>query len=527
MEDILSVTIPEGGFELAKDLKGSPIPDDDVLENIRQSAEYDAPIFTRQPKREGSFIYCGGGVSIKDYIDTLRERKNNGEFIITSNKTYDYLIDNGIVPNACFVLDPKKICATYITKPQKETIFYIATVCNKQVAVNLLEAGCTVNKMLVGYGIEGETDVVLQKTLYPKFNDFLCGGTMAGLRAMNLAPLMGFSKVEYYGFDSSFPYEFPKLVHKEDPEFDEVVKRNKGISYEDAETGKIYAIDEPEGGFFYAYRKKRSENLQIAQTPDGRRFWTTPCFAHQAKQAIKWIDRLEDKVEIIIHGDSLNSHLLAYHREVKRKALEGVGNKRWTNNYVKLQKDLHADGEYGIHGDTDIELVGRAILALIEKIDRKITHLDYGCGHGKLTERIQFIFNCVNSTMYDPFIEKYSAEPCGKYDILTCFDVMEHVEEQCVENTLKYIAEKTRYIAAFSIAHSDAVKVLTDGRNAHITQHHPEWWINRLNKYFIVVELLVQKGSQMFFVCQSLDANNDLEKETVVINKSNGKGNNS
>jgi hypothetical protein len=514
--ELLSVAVEEGGFCAAPDLKGSPVPDDVVRDNIKKSFDIKAPVFKKKPKREGSYIFVAGGPSTLEFLDELNERNKKGEFIITSNKTYDFLIKNDIIPDACLVLDPKEIVRTYITKPNTKTTFYIATVCNPDVANQLIEAGCSVEKLLVGYGLEDESDVTLQRTLYPEYHDFLCGGTMAGLRAMNLAPMLGFSTVEYYGFDSCFSTKTPELITIDDPRFEEVKARNMGISYIDSDSKKEYTIDEPDGGFFYSYKKKRSESIQVAMTPDGKRFYTSPCFAHQAKQAVKWIDRLEDKLKVIIHGESLTKALLDCHWERKKKLLAGIGDKRWTDEYMTLQKSLHSTGKYGTQGKYDTELVGRAILALAYQLDRKISLLDYGCGDGSLVNNLKYLFNCIDVTMYDPFQEEYSKDPEGKFDVVTCFDVMEHVEEQCVENTLKYIASKTNYMATFSIALSDATKTLEDGRNAHITQHHPEWWINRLSKYFIVAEVAAKAGDQIIIICQALDAEETLRQEKEV-----------
>jgi SAM-dependent methyltransferase len=311
----------------------------------------------------------------------------------------------------------------------------------------------------------------------------------------------------------------PVLITEDDPKFAEAKERNKGITYVDADTQKVYTIDEPEGGFFYAYKKKRSENIQIAMTPDGKRLYTSPCFAHQAKQAVKWIDRLEDKLKIVVHGESLTKSLLECHWNAKQKALKNIGTRRWTEKYMELQKKLHSEHHYGTKGKHDTELVGRAILALSHSFDRKISILDYGCGNGSLAKQLNFTFKCVDITKYDPFQDEFSKDPEGKFDVVTCFDVMEHVEEECVENTLKYIAERAKYMTVFSIALSDAKKVLDDGRNAHITQHHPEWWVNRLNKYFIVTEVAASPGEQIFVVCQALDAaeNARMEKEEILV----------
>ncbi len=520
MEDLLRCAVPEGGFEIVKDLKGSPVPNEQVLENIKKSVFIEAPLFTKRAKRKGSFIFVAGGTTLLGFIDEIKRRNEEHEFICTSNNTYDFLVDKGIIPDACLIIDPKECVKTYINKPQKETTFYVGVVCHPEVAKRLLDAGMKVEKVLLAYGIEDESDIALQKTIYAVtgsgLSNFLVGGTMTGLRAMPFASSMGFGKIEYYGFDSCFSSEL-KLIYREDPEFESACNANDGRYYTDADTGADYAIANREngGGVFYAYKKKRKENIQIATTPDGKRFITSPCFAHQAKQFIKWVERMEGKIEVKVYGDNLSSHLLKCHIDAKQRAIEKIGDKRWTNNYAAIQKEMHLRYEdYGTFMLTNIksmsfEIVGKGVLALYTQLSRPIRILDYGCGNGQLSRSLKEMFNIVEVTNYDPFVSEFSKEPEGNFDMVVCLDVMEHIEMQCIKNTLKYIQDKATYMVVFVIALDEAKKELADGRNAHITLKNPYWWVGKLQERFIVVEAVqsAQEGNRaaVYAVCQSME----------------------
>ena len=72
-------------------------------------------------------------------------------------------------------------------------------------------------------------------------------------------------------------------------------------------------------------RRIGARTYRLAETSDGRRFLTSHVLAHQAKQFVKWADRLEGKVEVVCHGDSLNSHMYKLHQEAKA---ESVGHSR-------------------------------------------------------------------------------------------------------------------------------------------------------------------------------------------------------
>lgn len=513
--DILIEDLPEEGFGEVEEIKGSPVSKDVLAQNIRDSALINAPIFKGNGKanKEGSFIFVAGGPTLLDHMDELKKRADAGEFICTSNLTHDFLIDNDIIPNICIVIDPKERIKDYIKKPNKDIMYCIGTVCDKRVAQNLLDAGMNVQKLLVAYGSEDNMDLDIQRELYDTkvYTDYLVGGTMAGLRAMPFAIMNGYKKIEYYGFDSCFSGEPPQFVYEDDPDFEEVAK-DAEQHYLDTVTGKKYAFRGMSSGFFYAYSKRRGENILIARTSDGRKFVTSPAFAHQAKQLIKWIERLEGHLVVEIHGDSLSSHYLECYRDSIKKAAENIGTKRWTNGYGKLQYSLHETDNYGI-GNHDIELVSRQISALYTKVKRPITVLDYGCGDiPHLSKDIDDIFKIVKVTNYDPFVDKYSAEPKGRYDIVYCFDVMEHVEKFCVQNVLEHIKTLAKYMVCFSIAFNDAEKVLLDGRNAHITQKQPRWWAEEIQDNFAIGEARanLEKG---VFVCMPYDAEKEMEKE--------------
>lgn len=523
-EEILDVGHIED-FHAAPDLKGAPVPHEEVLENIKESAKFNIPVLEKQKERQGSFIFCAGGPSLNLFLDEIKKRKDAGGIICSSNHTHDHLLKHGIVSDICVVMDPKKIVATYIKNPQKETKYYIGSTCNPDVTKNLLDAGMDVTRVLIAYGMADESDIDLMKQIYPhiKSNAYLVGGTMTGLRAMNFAIILGFTKIEYYGMDSCFGSN-PKIIKRGETGYEEAKARNKGNSYKDADTGEEYTINETdEGGFFYAFNKKRSENIQIAKTPDGRQYLTSPVFAHQAKQFVKWYERMEGKIEIILHGDNLTSNLVKCHKEAIAKATEKIGDKRWTGNYKEIQHEMHQKGNYGLWGSHDIEYVGRALLSLYVGLNltgttkilypgRKISVLDYGCGSCNLEKAINSIFKIADVTNYDPFIEQYSKEPEGQFDVVTCYDVMEHVEIQCVPNTIKYIADKAKYIVLFSICCVDAKKTLPDGRNAHITQKSPQWWISEISKRLHVIEAVNVQDS-ILLACQKIDAKELLDKD--------------
>ena len=491
----------EWGF--AEPTKKPPVPDEEALENIRASVNYEYPILGPQPVRAGSCIFVAGGPTARDFLPEIKRRKEAGEYILTSNNTHDWLVDNGIVPSACLLLDPKERVKDYVMKVQPETAYIISTCANPKVWECMNERGAKIMKIIVAYGMENEQDQKLMNDLYPSIpaKYYLPGGTMTPLRAMPLAAMLGFKKIEMYGFDSCFSKSEPRLVYEGTEDFRS--NHTNHTIYND-EKGSFF-IDEPEdGGFFYAYKKSRRENVQIVEFK-GRKFLSSRVFVHQAMQIEKWYDRLEAQIEIVIHGDSLSSWVLETHKKELAEAREKIGDRRWTDEYGEQMRKMHEAGGFGIHGYTDIEWSSRAIISLICSLQRPIKVMDYGAGAGTYADAVEKVFKMVSVTSYDPFHPKFRDNPePGVHDAVNCTDVLEHVELECVDNTLKFIADRAKFMACFSIGLDDAMKILPDGRNAHVTQKSPKWWANKLREHFAIVDYSLFEG-QVLFVCQPID----------------------
>jgi hypothetical protein len=131
------------------------------------------------------------------------------------------------------------------------------------------------------------------------------------------------------------------------------------------------------------------------------------------------------------------------------------------------------------------EFRGRSLLPHVAAIDALLEQhscdsiLDYGCGKAQCWPaewqgRI---------TGYDPAYEPHSVRPQGRYDMVICTDVMEHVPESAVNWVLQDIfgyADKWVYL---SICTRAAGRRLPNGSNKHVTIRPSSWWDLRLQPY--------------------------------------------
>lgn len=141
-----------------------------------------------------------------------------------------------------------------------------------------------------------------------------------------------------------------------------------------------------------------------------------------------------------------------------------------SNEYRDLQQAFHTERpDYGISSGKYVDQVRH----LAEQIKTR-SILDYGCGKALLAKGLPFPIQS-----YDPCIPEYSRKP-EPADIVVCTDVLEHIEPMCIDAVLEDLARLTQKLLLIDVACRPAKKFLPDGRNAHLLQCEPHWWLSKL-----------------------------------------------
>ena len=116
------------------------------------------------------------------------------------------------------------------------------------------------------------------------------------------------------------------------------------------------------------------------------------------------------------------------------------------------------------------------------------TILDYGCGKAKFHKILFNNKNTPGSPMgvviigYDPAVPMYAIKQNMDYDLVLCVDVMEHIQEDKVDEVLEDVFNSGQFVF-LTITCYDANQVLLNGKNAHYTVRAPSWWNEKLEKY--------------------------------------------
>lgn len=157
-----------------------------------------------------------------------------------------------------------------------------------------------------------------------------------------------------------------------------------------------------------------------------------------------------------------------------------------SEDYKAEQQRLHkANPNYGVMSVHYAPMVTKLINQL------GITELlDYGAGKGRLAGAIKPDHE-VKVRLYDPGIAELDKAP-DSAQFVTCIDVLEHIEPDYLDAVLDDLQRVTEFFGFFTIHTGPAVKTLSDGRNAHLTQEPSAWWLPKIQQRFDLLNFQIQ-----------------------------------
>ena len=447
-----------------------PVETDTLFENIATNVRGDFFHSLEQlPYDDRTFVMVCGGPSVADHLPEIRRKSllPDQYLVVCSNLTGKYLLENGITPHAHFIIDPQEKKKYDLSVVSEKTDYWINVACHPAVFETLRAKGITPYAFLADFDSSGRTiETIKQHLSLDKAGlAVIQGGTMAGLRAINIADALGFRRMEYYGFDAT-------------------VRLSEGKA-------------QP-----YAYDKKRGEAIiEVACDQCSERFDTTLIFQSQVNEFLSW-RRNMPWMDIKIIGGGLIDHCSKHYDEML--ASKPKVTYRYTEAYKRMQEELHDHGGYGVAGAKMAPALFNLSSQLVKRLG-SCSVLDYGSSVGRTMQAVRDSFPLHPNIMdrcYDPFVAQFAAEPAPA-DLVICTDVLEHVEPECTDAVLDHIQSLTARVAFITIGMVPAVKTLSDGRNAHINLHDSEYWCRELAKRFIISEIKSTKET-LFVIAQSI-----------------------
>lgn len=156
-----------------------------------------------------------------------------------------------------------------------------------------------------------------------------------------------------------------------------------------------------------------------------------------------------------------------------------------SESYRKQQEKLHKNPNYGVASIEYAPFVSKIINQL------QVTELlDYGAGKGNLAKHLK-VDHDLEVNHYDPARPQWADTPDSS-QMVTCIDVLEHIEPELLDNVLNDLKRCTEFYGFFTVHTGPAVKVLDDGRNAHLTQESAAWWLPKFLERWELITYQIQ-----------------------------------
>lgn len=170
------------------------------------------------------WVLVGGGPSLKtpEVFEELYQMYDNGDTIIACGSSYDWLIEQSIIPDYCVVCDPDPITLNYITHKGKGVKFLVATCCHPSIYEHLK------GEDVILWHCHGGDNTAKIHELEPNENGGgLSGGCTVGLRSINIGIMFGYTNIHMFGFDSCLANDGAHHTY----EFSDETKEEVGAVY--------------------------------------------------------------------------------------------------------------------------------------------------------------------------------------------------------------------------------------------------------------------------------------------------------
>lgn len=174
----------------------------ETIKHMRLAFARNLPQFYKIDAHMGEAVLVGTGPSVEDHIEDIRELRANGAMIFAIKGAHDYLIERDIIPDLAVAVDGQTKIAKLYQKPRADITYLLASQCHP-LTYDALEG----QKIVVWNCFTKKALDYWHKWLKRKKRKdkifFVHGGSTSGLRSVSLAWLMGFRRINLFGFDSS------------------------------------------------------------------------------------------------------------------------------------------------------------------------------------------------------------------------------------------------------------------------------------------------------------------------------------
>ena len=164
----------------------------------------------------------------------------------------------------------------------------------------------------------------------------------------------------------------------------------------------------------------------------------------------------------------------------------------FSESFLQRHRDTHAKHPtFGTHRHPYLhDLMLELAMAIPSGPDRPRSMLDYGCGKGVFMVEIARLKLFHHIHGYDPAVAMFKARPSHLYDVVTCLDVLDQLENSFVESVIADVAQFTGHFAVFDVITRQSPKF------EHLNPRSAETWYEIINRHMLVSKMTIRPSTQ-------------------------------
>ena len=426
--------------------------DEDREHNIRTNSALEIPWIKAEEPHNGVAVLVGGGPSVADHLDQIRELQGLGGTVFACNAASQFIRTHGVVPSYQVIADAQPQTTALVDK--KADKFLLAS----QVNPATLDVAMAHGQVSLWHLNIDELEILLPSRRVRRGGYAIVLGTATvGDLCLRLAYVMGYRIFHIFGFDSSH--------------------RN---------------------GESHAYKQPMNNSIPNTTVEWGNKSYYTSVAMKAQAEHFQVTARIlkDDGCNLSVYGDGLLQDM--YHTDSSTMSEKQVYKLMW-------QYDNYRHSSPG-------ERVVDQFVEVVQPLDGAQI-IDFGCGTGRASLALRakgynpllvdFADNCRDQeAILMPFLEwDISQRIPLKAMYGFCADVMEHIPPGQVDNVLGNILECCEIGAFFKIATCDDVHGhLFAGRPLHLSIHPLSWWAERLEPHGRIIWTDETADSALFYV---------------------------
>jgi hypothetical protein len=171
--------------------------------NIKQNLNSIETWISECKPHDDKVVICSAGPSLKKFIPRIKEYREKGYKISCVKHSLKTLVDNGIVPDYCVILDPRNVSGVSTHGVKRSTLYDNAPLFTTFFVASLTDYRTTKLLKEKGHHLVGWHRYVDAMKAMPNLTPQLGGGSCAGLGSIGLFYVLGFRSMVLCGFDSS------------------------------------------------------------------------------------------------------------------------------------------------------------------------------------------------------------------------------------------------------------------------------------------------------------------------------------